>query len=748
MNTEIRISGARENNLKDISLNIPKHKITVFTGVSGAGKSSLVFDTIAAEAQRQLSAAFTNYLPHAGRPDADSLENLTASVIIDQKPIRGNKRSTVGTVTEIYSLLRLLFSRIGQPQIGFSNAFSFNKPEGMCPECQGLGEKIILDTNKLIRRNRSLYQDAINFYYLSQQWKRYADLGLFNGEKTLNNYSESEWSLLLHGSPNEISPLMVDDPYLGNYHGLVDTFNRRYINRDISALSEETRRAIEAVTIQGICPSCQGTRLNQRALNVRIKEENIAQLAGFEAVYLKKFMDQIDHPAGQPIIQSISNSLGHLITLGLGYLSLNRPTSTLSAGEAQRIKMVRHLGSSLSDLTYIFDEPTIGLHPRDVQGLIKMLQTFRNLGNTILVIEHDPDVIAVADHVVDLGPGAGRAGGNVVYQGSVNGLLSSETLTGKFLGQSLPIKKSPRQSSGIITIKNAKNHNLNNISVDIPEGVLTVLTGVAGAGKSSLMEDFLVQHPEAVLFDQSPIHTSSRSITTTYIGILDEIRKIFSESNGVSPSLFSFNSEGACPMCNGLGFVVISLPFMDPVKSTCELCQGKRYKKEVLAFTWQGKSISDILDMTVDEAIFFFKDQKISSTLNALADVGLGYITLGQPLNTYSGGECQRLKLSEVLQITSNIYILDEPTVSLHFADLAKILAIINRLIDQGNTVIIVEHNLEVIKRADWVIDLGPGGGNEGGNIVFEGTLQELLENQNFYTAKYLRKNLEKSNYL
>ena len=745
MNTEIKIKGARENNLKNISLSIPKHKITVFTGVSGAGKSSLVFDTIAAESQRQLAATFTNYLPLANRPEADALENLTASVVIDQKQIRGSKRSTVGTITEIYSLLRLLFSRIGQPQIGYSNAFSFNETEGMCPECKGIGQQIRLDPNRLIDREKSIDEGAINFSYLSRQWQRYAALGLFNEEKPLTDYTESEWQLLLHGNPEDIDPQMVDHPYLRNYHGLIPTFNHRYIKRDISSLSEETRKAIDRVTTLAPCPSCEGSRLNQRALSVKIKEKNIAQLAGVEIEQLKEFISQIRNTTAQPIIKAISDSLGYMEILGLGYLSLDRPTITLSAGEGQRIKMVRHLGSSLSDLTYIFDEPTIGLHPRDVSDLNCMLKQFRDLGNTVLVVEHDPDVITIADHIVDLGPGAGREGGEIVYQGSFDGLLRSKTLTGQFLRQNQGIKTSPRNPKGKLKVINASKNNLKSISLDIPEGVFTVITGVAGVGKSSLMEVFLEQHPEALYFDQSPIHTSSRSITATYTGIMDEIRDQFSDANGVNRSLFSFNSKGACPKCNGLGLIEISLPFMDPVKSTCELCKGKRYKNDVLNYTWKENSISDVLDMTVSEALSFFEDEKMFGTLNDLEDVGLGYITLGQSLSAYSGGECQRIKLSEVLNQHGNIFILDEPTVSLHLADVENILIIIDRLVDQGNTLIIVEHNQEVIKHADWVIDLGPEAGSMGGEIIFEGKPQNLLKSKVSHTADFLRQNLNKS---
>jgi excinuclease UvrABC ATPase subunit len=742
MENKIRIRGARENNLKNISLEIPKHKITVFTGVSGAGKSSLVFDTIAAEAQRQLNATFTNYLPLAGRPDADALENLTASVVIDQKQIKGNKRSTVGTITEIYALLRLLFSRIGKPHVGFSNAFSFNEPEGMCPECDGLGEKISLDLEKLLDREQSINQGAVRFPTLSYQWQRYADLGLFDGNKKLSDYTQADWHMLLYGNRDHAA--LKEDPYLRNYSGLIDTFTRRYIQKDISALSDQTRQAIEAVTSLAPCPLCGGTRLNQLALSCKIKGNNIAQLTSLEVKPLRAFLSQIDDPAPQPIITAITNSLGHLVSLGLDYLTLDRPTTTLSSGEAQRIKMVRHLGSSLTDLTYIFDEPTIGLHPKDVQGLNHMLCAFRDIGNTVLVVEHDPDVIAIADHLIDLGPGAGQDGGQIVYQGTLDGLIKSGTLTSQYLSDQMAIKTLFRVPTGNISITNANRHNLKNVSVDFPTGILTIVTGVAGAGKSSLLEVFIEAHPQAIFIDQSPIRTSSRSITATYTGMMDQIRDLFAEANHVNRALFSFNSKGACPRCKGLGTIEVSLPFMDPIKSTCEQCHGKRFSKEVLTYTWRGKSISDVLNKTVSQALDFFEDPNLLGTLNNLQDVGLGYLTLGQPLSTYSGGECQRIKLSEILQKSGNIYVLDEPSVSLHLADLEKLLAIINRLVDEGNTVILIEHNLEIIKQADWIIDLGPEGGTRGGEILFEGTPRELLADKNSHTAKFLRAHLHK----
>lgn len=742
MNNTIRIIGARENNLKNISLEIPKGRITVFTGVSGAGKSSLVFDTIAAEAQRQLNATFTNYLP-AGRPDADSFQNLTASVVIKQKQIRGNNRSTVGTITEIFSLLRLLFSRIGKPHIGFSNAFSFNEPEGMCPECDGLGEKVNLDLEKLLDREKSINKGAIRFSILSYQWQRYANLGLFDDDKKLADYTDEEWQMLLYGDKERPRLKDEQDIFLRNYAGLTDTFTRRYLQKDITALSEETKLAIENVTTRGICSLCQGTRLNQQALHSKIDGKNIAQLASLETQPLVAFLAGVDSPKAVPIISSINDALSHLVTLGLGYLTLDRPTMTLSAGEAQRIKMIRHLGSSLTDLTYIFDEPTIGLHPHDVHGLNKMLQAFRDTGNTVLVVEHDPDVIAIADHIVDLGPGSGKDGGEIVYQGTLEGLIKSQTLTGQYLKRKNSIKRSFRQAAGNFTIHNATKHNLRNVTVDIPKGMLTVITGVAGAGKSSLMEAFLEAYPQAIYFDQSPIPTSTRSITATYTGMMDEIRDLFANANKVSRSLFSFNSKGACPTCNGSGTIEISLPFIDPVKSMCESCKGKRFKEVVLEYTWRGKSISNVLEMTVQEALSFFAGTSLIQQLESLKDVGLGYLTLGQALSTYSGGECQRIKLSGVLQKSAGIFILDEPTVSLHMADLEKILSMLNQLVDEGNTVIVIEHNLEVVKNADWVIDLGPEGGTKGGKIIFEGTPREMLNVKNSHTANHLRAQLD-----
>jgi len=738
MQNEIIITGARENNLKNLSVRIPKHQITVFTGVSGAGKSSLVFDTIAAESQRQLSATMTNYLPHAGRPEADAIENLAVAVVIDQKQIRGNARSTVGTITDIFSVLRLLYSRIGDPYVGYSNAFSFNEAEGMCPTCNGLGKTSELDLNKLLDREKSLNAGAIRMSTLRNEWQYYVQAGLFDGDKRLADYSEAEWELLVRGD-TMVQIATSKTPINRHYEGLIVNFTRRYISRDISALSDGTREEISRMMSGGVCPLCAGARLSQAALNSRINGYNIAELAAMEVSELVHVMAGIHHPAATPIVESLIEGLEGLISMGLGYLTLDRETMTLSGGEAQRIKMVRILGSSLSDLIYIFDEPTIGLHPRDVQGMNALLRKLRDQGNTVLVVEHDPDVILAADHVIDIGPRAGASGGEIVYQGSVAGLLQSDSLTGTHLRQRMPVKTQVRQPAGWMAVTGAARHNLRDISVSIPAGVLTVVTGVAGAGKSTLLEVFIEHHPQAIVVDQAPIRTSTRSIPATYMNIMDNIRDLFARTNRVSKSLFSFNSEGACPVCQGLGMIYIEVPFMDPVTSTCEECQGRRYQEAVLNYTVRGKSISDVLDMTIREAIPFFDGTKMQPMLQALGDVGLDYLTLGQPLSSLSGGECQRLRLANELHKTGSIYVMDEPTTGLHLADLERLLTIFNRLVDEGNTVIVIEHNLDIVKNADWVIDLGPEGGSRGGQVMFEGTPEQLLHADGSHTADHLR---------
>jgi excinuclease UvrABC ATPase subunit len=742
----IRIRGARENNLKNVSLDIPKRKITIFTGVSGSGKSSIVFDTIGAEAQRQLNETFSmfirNRLPRISQPEADAIENLSTSIVIDQKRLGGNSRSTMGTITDISAVLRLLFSRLGEPHAGFSNAFSFNDPAGMCPECNGLGKKVEIDLDKFLDPTKSLNEGAILFplYAVGTwYWKAYTFSGMLDNDKKLEDYSDQEMHMLLYGKGSYESNYngMVFDT---KYEGLVDKFNRLYIQKDSSEISEKTVKKIERFLKMGECPACRGARLNEKALACRIDGKNIAEMSAMEASELVRIIREIHDPISKPMINTLTERLEHLVDIGLGYLSLDRETGTLSGGESQRIKMVKHLNSSLIDIIYIFDEPSIGLHPRDVHRLNDLLQKLRDKGNTILVVEHDPDVIRVADYIVDVGPKAGSGGGEIVYSGDYKGLLQAQTLTGKFINRDLKVKPGFRQPTGALKVKNAKRHNLKNVSVDIPTGVFTVVTGVAGSGKSSLINGvFLSQHPEAIVIDQSAVGASIRSNPATYTGIMDDIRKLFGKTNKVSPSLFSFNSEGACPECQGLGFIFTDLAFLEPVKTVCETCEGKRFKPEVLEYMVNGKSITDVLDMSVEEALAFFKTKDITHKLTAMNQVGLNYLTLGQPLSTLSGGECQRIKLAGELHKNGTIYVMDEPTTGLHMSDTGHLLEIIDHLVDQGNSVIVIEHNTEVMKHADWIIDLGPEGGHMGGQILFEGTPADLMKSKESLTAEYLR---------
>jgi len=742
----IRIRGARENNLKNVSLDIPKRKITIFTGVSGSGKSSIVFDTIGAEAQRQLNETFSmfirNRLPRISQPEADAIENLSTSIVIDQKRLGGNSRSTMGTITDISAVMRLLFSRLGRPHAGFSNAFSFNDPAGMCPECNGLGKKVEIDLEKFLDPTKSLNEGAILFplYAVGTwYWKAYTFSGMLDNDKKLEDYSDEEMHTLLYGKGSYESNYngMVFDT---KYEGLVDKFNRLYIQKDSSEISEKTVKKVERFLKMGECPACKGARLNEKALACLINGQNIAEMSAMEVSELVKIIRKINDPVSKPMIDTLTERLEHLVDIGLGYLSLDRETGTLSGGESQRIKMVKHLNSSLIDIIYIFDEPSIGLHPRDVHRLNELLQKLRDKGNTILVVEHDPDVIRVADYVVDVGPKAGNGGGEVVYSGDYKGLLEAPTLTGKFINRELKVKPTFRQPTGALKVKNARRHNLKNVSVDIPTGVFTVVTGVAGSGKSSLINGvFLSQHPEAIVIDQSAIGTSIRSNPATYTGIMDDIRKLFGKTNKVSPSLFSFNSDGACPECQGLGFIFTDLAFLEPVKTVCETCEGKRFKPEVLEYKVNDKSITDVLDMPVEEALAFFKTKDITHKLTAMNQVGLNYLTLGQPLSTLSGGECQRIKLAGELHKNGTIYVMDEPTTGLHMSDTGHLLEIIDHLVDQGNSVIVIEHNTEVMKHADWIIDLGPEGGHKGGQVLFEGTPADLLKSKESLTAEYLR---------
>jgi excinuclease UvrABC ATPase subunit len=739
----IEVRGARENNLKDISLNIPKQKVTVFTGVSGSGKSSLVFDTIAAEAQRQLNETFTffvqGFLPHYGQPDVDRIEHLNAPIIIDQKRVGGGARSTVGTYTDISGLLRLLFSRAGQPHVGPGYAFSFNTPQGMCPECEGIGKTVQLDLEKFLDRSKSLNGGAIRhpeFKVGKWMWKTYALSGLFDNDKPIQDYTDKELHALLDGADVKVS----FGEFGGlKYEGLVERFTRMYVKKDTAVMSERIRAVFEQFTNSQPCPVCHGARLNQAALNCRIDGGNIAELADLEATALIKFLESLSDPVAVKVAGKLIERLQHLVEIGLGYLSLSRETSTLSGGESQRVKMIRHLGNSLTEMLYILDEPSVGLHARDVGRLTGLLKKLRDKGNTVLVVEHDPDVIAIADHVVDLGPKAGTHGGEVVFEGSYAALQNANTLTAQFLQRHLPIKPKVRQRTGQMTMQKATLHNLKNITVNIPTGVLSVVTGVAGSGKSTLINDvFLVQHPDAIAIDQSRVAANNRSAPATYTGIMDDIRQAFAKANKVSPSLFSFNSAGSCPHCNGLGVVYTDLAFMEGIVSTCEVCEGKRFKPEVLAYHVRGQTISDVLDMTVEEALTFFTEKKIKPVLQAMSDVGLGYLKLGQPLSTISGGEGQRLKLATELHKEGSVYVMDEPTTGLHLSDIGMLRGIIDRLVDAGNTVILIEHHLDVIRQADWIIDLGPEGGSAGGEVLFEGPPQELKNCTRSITARFI----------
>lgn len=742
----IEIHGARANNLKNVSLRIPKRKITIFTGVSGSGKSSIVFDTIATEGQRLLNENFSmfvrNFLPRFSTPEADSIANLSMPVVVDQKRLGGGSHSTVGTITDIAPVLRLLFSRIGQPFVGYANAFSFNDPQGMCPECNGLGRKLGANLDLFLDRSCSLNEGAILYpdYGVGKwDWTLCTQSGLFDTDKKLDDYSDEEMELLLYSPPYKVKTEMAGKTINLTFEGIIDKFTRKYITRDISTYSDRTQKAVTPYISEGPCKLCKGARLSPAALNCRIGGYNIADLSSMEIAKLIEVIQTINSPINAPIITTLTERLRHLIDIGLEYLTLDRPTDTLSGGESQRVKIVKQLGSSLIDVMYIFDEPSIGLHPRDIHRMNELLQKLRDKGNTVMVVEHDPDVIRVADHIVDIGPHAGVAGGTVVYEGGFKGLLESGTLTGNYMKQTSPIKSSFRQASGKLPIRRARINNLQDVNVDIPMGVLTVVTGVAGSGKSSLInQTFLRQHPDAIVIDQAAVGANSRSNPATYTGILDDVRTAFAKANDVSASLFSFNSKGACENCNGLGVIYTDLGFMDAVKTACEICDGRRFKDEVLTYKLNGKSITDVLKMTVQEALEFFDIPKVADKLQAMADVGIGYLTLGQPLSTLSGGECQRIKLASELHKKGSVYVMDEPTTGLHMSDISLLLAIMNRLVDTGNTVIVIEHNLDVIRNADWIIDMGPEGGSNGGAVVFEGTPQALLGAEHSLTGRYL----------
>jgi excinuclease UvrABC ATPase subunit len=741
----IEIKGARENNLRNVSLQIPKRKITIFTGVSGSGKSSIVFDTIATEAQRQLYENFSmfvrNFLPRYAPPQAEAIENLSMAIVVDQKRLGGGSTSTVGTITDIAPVLRLLYSRVGQPHVGYSNAFSFNDPQGMCPECGGLGKKMGVKAESFLDMDKSLQEGAVQVpVFASWEISMYSSSGFFDVNKKLRDYTPEEMDLLLYSKPQKVKMQFGGGVINVTYMGIIEKFTKAYIKRDLKTLSERTQKKVAPYIGLAPCPLCKGARLSQPALNCKINKKNIAELSGMEITELINVLNSITDPVAAPMLKTLRERLQHLVDIGLDYLSLDRETSTLSGGESQRIKMVKHLSSSLVDVMYIFDEPSVGLHPRDVHRLNDLLKKLRDKGNTVIVVEHDPDVIKIADHIVDVGPHAGNKGGNIVFEGSFANLLKAQTLTGRFMKQTIPIKESFRAATGKLPVKKARVNNLQNVNVDIPTGVLTVVTGVAGSGKSSLIHHvFLKQHEDAIVIDQSAVGTSSRSNPATYTGVMDDVRKAFAAANNVSASLFSFNSQGACENCQGAGVVYTDLAFLDGIKTPCEICEGKRFKEEVLAYKLDGKSIADVLNLTVQAALEFFKQKEIKKKLQAMSDVGLDYLTLGQPLSTLSGGECQRIKLASELHKKGSIYVMDEPTTGLHMSDIGHLLSIINRLVDAGNTVVIIEHNISIIKNADWIIDMGPEGGHKGGQVLFEGTPKDLLKAKQSLTSEWLR---------
>ncbi|MGY0490515.1 ATP-binding cassette domain-containing protein [Streptomyces sp. WG-D5] len=749
--TYLHIVGARENNLRDVTLHIPKERLTVFTGVSGSGKSSVVFDTIAVESQRQLNETYTwyvrNRLPKFEKPHADALEELTPAIVVDQKPIGGHSRSTVGTMTDVYSVIRVLFSRYGTPSAGPATAYSFNDPSGMCPRCDGLGRTVRPDYDRILDPSKSLADGAILFPPFAVgtwQGQTYTETTDLDTGKPVGEFTAAEREFLMRGRDAKVNVANTGGRRDIDFEGLADRFERLYLNRDLSTLSQRTRDLVGRFLTEGTCPACDGARLNAAALATRVEGLNIAACTRMEVSELIPVLRRIDDPVAGPIADAAVTALERIEAIGLGYLSLDRETSTLSGGEGQRLKTVRHLGSSLTGMTYIFDEPSVGLHPRDVGRLNELLLRLRDKGNTVLVVEHDPDVIAVADHVVDMGPAGGADGGRVVFEGTPDALRRADTLTGRCLRRTGGVKTDPRPATGHLRIEGARLHNLKDVTVRVPTGVLTAVTGVAGSGKSSLVAGaFLAAHPEAVVVDQSSIGISGRSTPATYLGIMDTVRKVFARETGTRPGLFSFNSGGACESCEGRGVIYSDLAFMDPVTTVCAACDGRRFKDEVLGLTVRGRSVADVLDMTAAQALDYFADLDepgVRRRLRALHEVGLTYLTLGRPLSTLSGGERQRIKLATQLHRTAATYVLDEPTTGLHMADVDGLVALLDRLVDAGNSVLVVEHNLDVIRRADWIIDMGPEGGRHGGEVLFEGTPAQLLRTDGSFTAEHLRR--------
>jgi excinuclease ABC A subunit len=763
----IVIHGARENNLKNVSLEIPKRRLSVFTGVSGSGKSSLVFGTIAAESQRLINETYSafvqGFMPTLARPDVDSLQGISAAIIVDQQRMGADARSTVGTATDANAMLRILFSRLGQPHVGSPSAFSFNtasvrasgsisvgggksvtqtysRTGGMCPRCEGRGEVSDIDLSELFDDSKSILEGAITIpgYKVDSWWTVgiFTESGFLDPNKPIRDYTEEERQNFLYKEPTKVKVSGVNL----TYEGLIPKLQKSMFSKDRDALQPHIRAFVDRAATFTACPDCGGSRLSEAARSSKIAGISIADACAMEITDLAEWIRGVDQPSVAPLIATLRQTLDSFVEIGLGYLSLNRASGTLSGGEAQRVKIIRHLGSALTDITYVFDEPTAGLHPHDVQRMNKLLVNLRDKGNTVLVVEHEPEVIEIADHVVDLGPGAGSAGGTICYSGDVAGLRASGTLTGRHLDHRAALRATPRKPKGALAIRNARQHNLTGVDVDVPLGVLTVVTGVAGSGKSSLIHGNVPKkHENVVVLDQSPIRGSRRSNPATYTGLLDTIRTAFAKANGVKPALFSANSEGACPNCNGIGLVFTDLGIMATVATVCEECDGKRFTAEVLEYKLRGRNISEVLDLSVDAALEFFEEKPARAILERLSDVGIGYIGLGQALNTLSGGERQRLKLAITMAKAGSIYVLDEPTTGLHLADVDKLLALLDRLVEDGNTVIVIEHHQAVMAHADWIIDLGPGAGHDGGRVVFEGTPAALVATASTLTAEHLR---------
>jgi excinuclease UvrABC ATPase subunit len=744
--SEIVIKGATQHNLKGINVRIPRNQLVVFTGVSGSGKSSLLFDTIYAEAQRQYLESVGSFIqqriPTPSKPDVEEISGLSSPIVVDQKPLGRNPRSTVGTVTEIYTLLRLLYSREGKPRIGGSNLFSFNNPEGACKSCKGTGEQLELDLERLFDKNLSLNQGAIQYseYRLGgRRWNILQASRLFDMDKPIKDFSEEELNHLLNSPRIELSEKTAGFVQTFGFEGILTGIKRRRIDKRGQQFFEKSKSA--QFFESNPCSTCNGSRLNHQALGVKVQGKNIAELGAMYLTDLEQFLMMIESPVATPIIERIVPKLDHLIKLGIGYLSINRPINTLSGGESQRVKLARQLGSSLIEQLYILDEPSVGLHAQDIGSLTEILKKLRDTSNSVLVVEHDPSLIREADYIVDIGPGAGLLGGRLMYAGDLSGLfLENNSLTSQYLARKKTTDTSKkRQNTGSYPIANACIHNLKNITIDIPLGIIVCVTGVAGSGKSSLiLEVFAKECPDVVLIDQAPVGRSSRSNPTTYTGIFDNIRTVFARENKVSPALFSFNSSGACSSCKGLGYQEIEMHFLDSVRIICPTCGGKQFTEDVLRMQYKQKSIYDVLRLTVEEALHFFVDNDILEGLGTLREVGLSYLTLGQPLNTLSGGEAQRVKLSKHLQKKGNVYVLDEPTTGLHMADIDRLMHILHRLVDGGNSVVVIEHNLDVIAQADWIIDMGPGGGEAGGTVVAQGTPEQIAQNSASITGQYL----------